>query len=397
MLEITHLLKIATGQAGAGACRSRAPLRYEPVNAAPPVVVWNVCRHCNLRCPHCYSSASTRASQYDLSTSEALRLLDDLAGVGVRIVIFSGGEPLLRSDLFDLMARARDLGIEPMLSSNGVLLDGVSARKLANAGTRYVGVSLDGLAAQNDDYRGLQGAFASAVQGLRNAMEAGLRVGIRLTLTRESENQLEPLLAFADRLGVHRFYVSHLLPSGRGLNLTDQDLGPAENRALLQKLFALAERLCETNSSLSLITGGNDSDGPFFLQWLEARHGGAASSRARMVLLDRGGNSAGERILAVDANGRVHPDQFWQSAQLGDVRRQRMAEILTHPLRAQLREREKHLRGRCGRCIFKPLCRGSHRERALVQSGDVWAPDPACVMTDAEIGADALNAIGGAA
>ena len=397
MLEITHLLKIATGQAGAGAWRSRAPLRYEPVNAAPPVVVWNVCRHCNLHCPHCYSSASTRPSQYDLSTPEALRLLDDMAGVGVRVVIFSGGEPLLRSDVFDLMARARDLGLEPMLSSNGVLLDGASVRKLANAGTRYVGVSLDGLADQNDVYRGLEGAFASAVQGLRHAMDAGLRVGIRLTLTRESEGQLEPLLAFADRLGVHRFYVSHLLPSGRGLGLADRDLAPAESRDLLEKLFTLAERLYETNSSLSLITGGNDSDGPFFLQWLEARHGPETSSRARTALLDRGGNSAGERILAIDANGRVHPDQFWQSAELGSVRAQPMAEILTHPLRAQLRDREKHLRGRCAECVFKSICRGSHRERAQVRFGDMWAPDPACVMTDAEIGAVASQAVGGTA
>ena len=155
----------------------------------PAVVVWNVCRHCNLRCPHCYSSASTRPSQYDLSTSDGLRLLEDLASVGVRVVIFSGGEPLLRSDLFGLMARARELGMEPMLSSNGVLLDGASTGKLARAGTRYVGVSLDGLGAQNDAYRGLKGAFASAVQGLRHAMEAGLRVGVRLTLTRESKNQ----------------------------------------------------------------------------------------------------------------------------------------------------------------------------------------------------------------
>lgn len=397
MLEVTDLLKIAIGKVPQQSCTSRASARYGAVGDAPPVVVWNVCRHCNLRCPHCYAAASLRPSRNDLSTKEAFGLIDDLAGVGVRVVIFSGGEPLLRPDLFDLMARARNRGLKPLLSSNGVCLDGASARRLADMGVRYVGVSLDGLAAQNDAYRGMKGAFARAVRGLRHAMEAGLGAGIRLTLTRHSAGQIEPLLAFAVRLGVDRFYLSHLLYSGRGRSLARQDLKPAENRVLLFRLFDAAEHLLGADSALSIVTGGNDSDGPLFLLWLRARHGESAASRAREVLLRRGGNSAGERILAIDANGRVHPDQFWQTAELGDVRRQAMSEILAHPLRSQLRERENHLEGRCGVCVFKPLCRGSHRERALVQSGALWAPDPACVMSDAEIGAESVRTMRGAA
>lgn len=388
MLEVTDLLKTAIGKVPQHSCTSRAPARYGAAGDVPPVVVWNVSKHCNLRCPHCYAAASLRPSPNDLSTQEALDLLDDLAGVGVRVVIFSGGEPLLRPDLFDLMARARDRGLKPLLSSNGVFLDKTSARKLADIGVGYVGVSLDGLAAQNDAYRGMKGAFARAVRGLRHAMEEGLGTGIRLTLTRHSADQIEPLLAFAVRLGVDRFYLSHLLYSGRGRNLVRQDLKPAENRVLLFRLFDAAEHLIDAGSALSIVTGGNDSDGPLFLLWLRAKHGELAASRAHEILLHRGGNSAGERILAIDADGRVHPDQFWQAAELGDVRRQVMSDILAHPLRSQLRERENHLEGRCGVCVFKRLCRGSHRERALAQGRGLWAPDPACSMSDAEIGVE---------
>ncbi|OFV90374.1 MAG: hypothetical protein A3G76_01780 [Acidobacteria bacterium RIFCSPLOWO2_12_FULL_65_11] len=397
MLEVTDLLKIAVGKVPQESSTSRASARYGAVGGVPPVVVWNVCRHCNLRCPHCYAAASLRPSRNDLSTQEAFGLIDDLAGVGVRVVIFSGGEPLLRPDLFDLMARARDRGLKPLLSSNGVCLDRASARRLADLGVRYVGVSLDGLAAQNDAYRGMEGAFARAVRGLRHAMDEGLGTGIRLTLTRHSADQMERLLAFAVRLGVHRFYLSHLLYSGRGRNLVGQDLKPAENRAQLFQLFDAAERLLDEGRSLSVVTGGNDSDGPLFLLWLRAKHGASAASRAHEVLLRRGGNSAGERMIAIDANGRVHPDQFWQAAELGDVRRQAMSEILAHPLRFQLQERENHLEGRCGVCVFKPICRGSHRERALAQGQGLWAPDPSCVMSDAEIGAENVQMVRGAA
>ena len=395
MLEVTDLLKVAIEKVPQQSCTSQA--RYGAVGDAPPVVVWNVCGHCNLRCPHCYAAAGLRPTRTDLSTKEALGLIDDLAGVGVRAVIFSGGEPLLRPDLFVLIARARDRGLKPLLSSNGVLLDAACARALARTGVRYVGVSLDGLAALNDAYRGMKGAFAQAVRGIGHAMDAGLEVGIRLTLTSHSAGQVEPLLALAVRLGVHRFYLSHLLYSGRGQSMVPHDLKRAESRVLLFRLFDTAERLLDAGSTLSIVTGGNDSDGPLFLLWLRAKHGESAASRAHEILLRRGGNSAGERIFAIDANGRVHPDQFWQAAELGDVRRQAMSEILVHPLRSLLRERENHLEGRCRVCIVKPLCRGSHRERALVQSGALWASDPACVMSDAEIGVEGVSDARGAA
>lgn len=312
--------------------------------------------------------------------------MENFADAGVRVLILSGGEPLLREDLVDLAAHARAVGLRPLLSTGGVLLDERMADALAAAGVSYVGVSLDGLAPFNDAYRGMTGAFERAASGLACAKTAGMAVGVRLTVTRRNATQVEPLLEWAVTRSVDRFYLSHLLYAGRGFKLTGEDLSPAESRALLRQLFEAAGRLMRDAATIRIVTGGNDSDGPYFLNWVRERYGHRAAERTEAVLRRRGGNSAGERILAIDHRGRVHPDQFFAAVVLGDVRRQPLAEILAHPLLDALRDRERFLQGRCGACAYKSICRGSHRERALARYGTLWAPDPACVMTDAEIG-----------
>lgn len=393
MLMVTDLLELATGRTRPAEVTARSPSRFQPSGRAPFVVVWNVCRHCNMTCPHCYAAAGPRPSSNDLTTQEGLRLLDDLADAGVRFVIFSGGEPLLRADLFELMAHARARGLAPQLSTNGVFIDPSTAERLAEVGVQYVGVSLDGLPDFNDAYRGLEGGFHRAVEGLRNARRAGLRTGLRMTVTRHNDTQLDALVEQARAIPVDRFYVSHLVYSGRGRRLVGADLSPEDARRLLDRLFALASELLADGEPLRLVTGGNDSDGPALLRWVHDRHGPDAASRVRGALEQRGGNSAGERVMCIDHLGRVHPDQFWQAANLGNVRRQPFAQILDHPLLAQLRDRSAHLGGRCRDCPHLSLCRGSHRERALFATGDVWAPDPACVMTDAEVANPPMEAI----
>jgi radical SAM protein with 4Fe4S-binding SPASM domain len=356
------------------------------------VVIWNICMHCNMTCPHCYAAAVSQPSPTDLSREEALRLLDELADCGVTVVIFSGGEPLLRPDLFDLLARARELGISPQLSTNGVLIDEAVARRLAEVGVAYVGISIDGLAPFNDEYRGLAGGTDAAFHGLLCAGRAGMRTGLRMTLTRRN---LEQVLAMADvarSAGADRFYVSHLLYSGRGFQVAGDDLSRAEARSALEALFARAEALLVAGEGPRVVTGSNDSDGVFLLRWIRERYGEEAAEPVHRLLLERGGNSAGERIVNIDSRGRVHPDQFWRSAVLGDVRKQSFAEILRHPLREQLRRRLDHLEGRCGVCSQRELCRGSHRERALARFRNPWASDPACVMEDAEIGIESAAA-----
>jgi radical SAM protein with 4Fe4S-binding SPASM domain len=386
MLPVTDLLEVARGRAASAVLRARAPQRFGDAQQRAPVIVWNVCTHCNMACPHCYAAAVAKPVPTDLDTEEALRLLDDLAQCGVRILIFSGGEPLLRPDLFQLIRHASDLGISPQLSSNGVLLDEGIAGRLVEAGIAYAGISIDGPQDFNDAYRGLEGGYDAALQGLRCAKAAGLRTGMRMTLTRLNVEDLDTMVDVACEVAADRFYVSHLLYSGRGFRVASDDLARPEARTALRRLFERADALLDADEGPRIVTGSNDSDGPFLLRWIGERHGADAAASVRKLLIERGGNSAGERILNIDARGRVHPDQFWRSAVLGDVREQPFAEILRHPLREELRNRLDHITGRCAACSERALCRGSHRERALARHRDAWASDPACVMEDAEIG-----------
>ncbi|MDH3520732.1 MAG: radical SAM protein [Myxococcales bacterium] len=386
MIPVSDFLEIASEHTSDSDVRSRAPARFAGSSAAAPVVIWNVCMHCNMTCPHCYAAAVSSPSPTDLTTAEACDLLEQLAACGVRVVIFSGGEPLLRPDLFELLALASALGISPQLSSNGVCIDERRAERLAASGVAYVGISIDGIPSFNDDYRGLDGGHAAAVRGLRCAKAAGMRTGLRTTLTRRNADQIEAMIALAGDLAADRFYLSHLLYSGRGFHVADDDLARAAVRAILERVFEIAESLRKAQSELRIVTGSNDSDGVFLLRWIERRYGAGAAARVRALLLARGGNSAGEKILNIDSRGRVHPDQFWRSAVLGDLRQQKFAAILEHPLREQLRRRLDFIQGRCAECAERVLCRGSHRERALAHHRDAWASDPACVMEDAEIG-----------
>ncbi len=154
---------------------------------------------------------------------------------------------------------------------------------------------------------------------------------------------------------------------------------------MLLQLFGLAEAGVRAGTGPAIVNGSNDSAGPLLLGWLESRHGRAAAAPVAGLLARRGGNTAGEGMVAIDARGRVHPDQFWHKAVLGDITRQPLAEILEHPLALQLRRRETLLQGRCAACRFLPICRGSHRERAVARHGNMWAADPGCVMEAEEI------------
>ncbi|MCP4039485.1 MAG: radical SAM protein, partial [bacterium] len=346
MLPVSEFVEVARGGAADAELRARAPMRFSGIGRHAPVVIWNVCMHCNMKCPHCYAAAVAEPSPTDLSHEEGIRLLDDLASCGVRVVIFSGGEPLMREDLIDLIRHARDLGIAPQLSSNGVLLDPDTATRLADAGVAYVGISIDGLPAFNDAYRGLEGGHAAALRGLHNAKGAGMKTGLRMTLTQRNVAELPAMIDVACSADVDRFYVSHLVYSGRGFKVAQDDLSRTEVRAALLQLFERADELVGLGTGPRIVTGSNDSDGVALLRWIDQRYGPTASKKVRELLLERGGNSAGERVLDIDPRGRVHPDQFWKSAVLGDVRKEPFAKILEHPLRDQLSQRLDFITGR---------------------------------------------------
>ncbi len=382
MLPVTDILRAITAEGAAPEDRAG---RFQ--QSAPPVVVWNVTNLCNMSCPHCYSAAKQHRSPDDLGPREARTVLRRLKDFGIRVLIFSGGEPLLRPDLLELIGDARALGMQCHLSTNGVLLTREICAQLSDLGVVYVGVSVDGRPLINDPYRGMEQACDNALRGLRRAREAGLETGLRITVSRRNAGELFPMLDVARAQRIPRFYVSHLVYGGRGEGFAREDLDPQESRLLMEQLFERALELIGSGDPLRIVTGGNDADGALLYRFVARNLGEAAAETTHALLSRRGGNSAGEKVLNVDHRGDVHPDQFWRRASLGNLLRASLSEILENDLITQLRKRETLLKGKCAACRFQSICRGSHRERALVAHQDVWAADPACYFQETEVSA----------
>jgi Fe-coproporphyrin III synthase len=384
VLTITRYLKASQRELATDAIVASAPARYRGGALKAPVVVWNLTNRCNQRCAHCCVSATPHVAAGELDTKTCRRVLSEMAEAGVPEVIFSGGEPMLRRDLVELVQFASDLGISAHLSSNGTLVMPRSAAKLAKAGLAYLGVSIDGPMPFNDRFRGMHGGYDRAMRGLRAGRDAGLRTGMRMTVSANNSGTVAEMLAAAEDVGATRFYVSHLVQVGRAA--AQVDALPAERtRSLLWDLFDLSLACLNQGRKVSVVTGGNDSVGPLFLLWARQRLGPQAATVVQRLLQARGGNASGVGLVCVDEQGVVHPDQFWRTETLGDLNTQSFAEVLQHPMRATLAYRASLLQGRCGSCRHLSMCGGSHRERALALLGNVWGSDPACVLTDNEV------------
>lgn len=383
MLNITRLLAAAEGP-GEAPARHAAPGE----RPRPDVVVWNVTRRCNLHCLHCHASASTRPDPDELTRTESEALVDDIAGMGVPALVLSGGEPLMRADTLALARRAADRGRHVAVSTNGTLVDASTAAGLAAAGVAYVGVSIDGIGPLHDHVRGLRGAFDLGLRGLRQARAAGMRVGLRFTLSRSTLPHLDRVLDLVETEAVDRCYVSHLVLVGRARRLSAQALPPVETRAAVERILDRADAWRRRGLATELVTGNNDADAAALYLRVRARDA-AAGDRVWRALAARGGNASGVAIASVDFRGGVHPDQFWPHVTLGSVRERPLSEIWRdegQPLLRALRARAEHLRGRCAACAHLPLCGGGTRVRAEALTGDLWAPDPACHLTREEVG-----------
>ncbi|MBF0134661.1 MAG: heme d1 biosynthesis radical SAM protein NirJ [Magnetococcus sp. DMHC-1] len=364
----------------------------EKIHAASPpgpVIVWNLTRRCNLNCLHCYSSSSDRDFSGELTTQEAMDLLTDLQQCRVPALILSGGEPLLRHDLFDLVRMAKSLGFYLGLSTNGTLLSPAVAERLAQAGFNYVGISLDGLREQNDHMRGDAGAFDRALAGLRACREQGVKAGLRFTLTEANAADFSALLDLATREGVERIYLSHLNHAGRGQANLQMAPTPATTRTIMTHIFQTALADLQQGSLREFVSGNNDADGPFLLDWIRA-HLPAKEAAAQTILQRWGGNASGVGIANIDNRGNVHPDIFWWNHSLGNVRTTPFSRIWSDanpdPLLRGLRQKPRPLEGRCGQCHYLTICGGNTRVRAFQATGNPWAADPGCYLADNEIG-----------
>ena len=355
---------------------------------SPPVVVWNCTRQCNLRCIHCYANATGRGYPEEMDTQEGKALIRDLADFGVPVLLFSGGEPLLREDIFELAGFAQDQEVNPVLSTNGTLITESVARKIRSVGFREVGISLDGIGASNDRIRGKRGAYKAALQGIRSCVDLGQRVSLRFTITRSNYADIPAIFRLVEQEGIDRVCFYHLAYSGRAEEMVKDDLAPSETRDAIDMIFKETQDLYKRGHRKEILTVGNHADGIYLYLKLKDRDPQRAS-RVLGLLRANGGNNSGIRIGAVDNLGDVHPDQFWWHYSLGNVRQRKFGDIwmdTSEPLMRGLKDRKGLLKGRCGHCQYLDLCNGNLRVRGEAAFGDVWAEDPACYLTDEEIG-----------
>lgn len=352
-----------------------------------PVVVWNVTRACNLRCVHCYAKAGQKGRERELTREQGLALIDELVAFGVPVVLFSGGEPLMRSDLVELAGRAVEKGMRAVVSTNGTLITPQKARELKTVGLSYVGVSLDGMEAVNDRFRGKRGAFREALAGIRNCRQVGLKVGLRFTVNRLNVQEIAPIFDLLEEHGIPRICFYHLVYAGRGSELVEEDLAHAETRRAVDLIIDRTKDLYDRGLPKEVLTVDNHADGPYLYLRMKKERNKRAGEVLELLKMNEGNNS-GRGIGCISWNGDVHADQFWRHYSFGNVLARPFGEIwsdISDPLMAKLKDKKRHVMGRCSGCRWLDICGGNFRVRAEAVSGDLWAPDPACYLTDAEI------------
>jgi len=353
-----------------------------------PIVVWNITRRCNLSCVHCYADSHDEHYPGELSTAECKQIIDQLAAFEVPTILFSGGEPLLRPDLFELIAYVRSKKIRTVLSTNGTQITPLVARKLKELDMAYVGISIDGLRSTHDRHRGHKGAFDEALRGIRYCKEAGLRVGLRFTVSQLNVHELPAVLDLMETEDIPRCCVYHLAYAGRGDRISGKDLTHAETRGAVTAIFDKAQYFHRKGLDKDILTVDNHTDNVYLYLRLRETEPERAEEVYQMLKWN-GGNQSGIAIACIDWFGNVHPDQFSMHITFGNVKERPFRDIwldTSNPLIAKLKDRKDHVKGRCAACRYFEICNGNLRVRAESATGDPWESDPACYLTDEEIG-----------
>jgi radical SAM protein with 4Fe4S-binding SPASM domain len=351
-----------------------------------PVVFWNLTDRCNLSCTHCYNrSGPGRTTEGELTTAEALGLIDDFAETGIPLILFTGGEPLMREDIWELAQHARKKGIKMALSTNGTLITTEVARRIKESGIEYAGISLDGSQARtHDQFRNSPGAFERTEAAFASCHEAGLRCGVRVTLTKENFGELEELIDLALTLGASRFCLYWLVPTGRGIESYERlQLGTNEVTEALTLLYRKAK---ETDPAvMEFLTVDAPQDCIHLLTSMEQDNSPDLAEARELLQSLNGGCSAGTRVANIDSHGNVYPCQFARSENfwIGNIKKQSFSRIWgdsTNPVLVRFREKQVRFGGRCEGCTYRDLCGGGCRVRAFAVNGNFLAEDPFCFV-----------------
>jgi radical SAM protein with 4Fe4S-binding SPASM domain len=362
-------------------------LRYSVGNSFGPVVVYSCTSRCNLQCLHCYSSSKPNHCSDEMTTAQAKRLLSELAEVNCPVVLFSGGEPLLRDDLFELLTEAQQLGLRTVLSTNGTLIDSATANKLAGVGVGYVGISVDGDEEFHDKFRQMGGSFKAAVAGIENCKKAGIKTGLRFTITKANADQVPAAFDIAASNSIRRICFYHLIRSGRAEELNSQILAPEQTRRAIDVIVEKTDDFARKGLIDEVLTVGNHCDGPYLLLKMQ-KEKKQSFQKARQLLLASGGNKIGEKIICISWDGSVHPDQFWRNYSVGNVKDKTFKAIWENsnePVLKKLRDRSQFAEERCLGCGWFDLCKGNFRFLGAEADDENWLNEPACYLTDEEL------------
>ncbi len=381
VLPFTFSLSQTRWMAHQGKCEFNLKLAYSP-NAkilgkhVPLVISWNTTLKCNLKCPHCYVNATSGDLNDELSTKDAHKLIDQISDVSRPMLILSGGEPLLRKDVFDLIQYGTSKGLRMAMGSNGWLIDDSMAKKLKTAGIKTVSISLDSSIPENHDaFRGVRGSWKKAISAIKALRANNVLVQVNTTVTQENYHEIEEIMSLVEKLGVENFHLFFLVPTGRATRIAD--ISPEKYEEMIKMAFSKT-----TKHNLNV----RPSCAPQFMR--------IAKSMGLDMRKWIRGCIAGLYYCRVCSNGEITPCPYLP-IKLGNVRNRTFSDIwFTSPILNDLRNSDK-LKGKCGRCTYRDLC-GGCRARAYGLSsdfvdhcgdfteptslkGDYLAEDPWCV------------------
>ena len=385
MINISKLYCSKSGQSD--------ELRYSADDSSGPVAVFNCTNRCNLNCVHCYSGSSATETSDELTTAQVKKLLAGLADVKSPVVLFSGGEPLLREDLFELLSEANNRGLRTVLSTNGTLISSDIAKRLAEKSVSYIGISIDGNESFHDSFRKSGGSFEAALAGIKNCTTAGIRTGLRFTITKQNANYVPFIFELASKEGIRRICFYHLVRCGRASSLDGQTPSTLQSRKIVDAIIEKTAEYVDRGLLDEVLTVGNHCDGPFLLLRMQKEAENLKLKtqnykKAEELLRINGGNRIGEKIVCISWDGNVYPDQFWRNYSLGNIREKTFPEIWNNssePVLNKLRNKSKFADKRCLTCCWFDFCKGNYRFLGPDPAEKNWLLEPACYLADDEI------------
>ncbi|RUM75101.1 MAG: radical SAM/SPASM domain-containing protein [Sulfurovum sp.] len=346
------------------------------------IAIWNFTNRCNLSCLHCYSKADLDAVD-TLTTDDIMDTLPKLKANGIKFLIFSGGEPLTRKDIYEIAAQCKALGIVTYLSTNGLYVKKSNAKQILDT-FDYIGISIDGSEEVHDRFRGLEGSFKESMKAVDLLNSYGqTKVGIRFTLTKDTYDDLQFIFELAQRHHIPKIYISHLVYSGRGLENLEMDLSKEQRIKAVNYIIDKAFEYYENGTDIEIVTGNMEMDAILFYDRFVLKYP-QYTEQMKQRLVEWGGNAAGRKLLNIDSEGYVKPDPFFP-VNVGNILNQDFSDIWTKEptaLLKQLRVHPRVLEGKCKNCRYLNICNGGSRSRAYAIYGDMWAEDPSCYLSE---------------